>query len=531
MKWFKKKSAAQPGVPAAPSQGARRKRSGAPVALVILLVLSTVFFSLLVGVGGGIFAVAALLPVALFFVMAMTGSFSSFHFGGEGAFWAIFLSVVGTAFLDTISPVHTRGLVTVILMLLSFMAARGLRVFIGESSMGKAMVLLIGVFFITGLAGAIHSHPHLRATLYQAAYNLKLPLMIGLGFAVTLGDRSLRRFWRVQQAVLFISVLGCLFQLASPHLYHMVARGGANLGGANPLIPFLPLMAGPFSHPGVMAFTASLFFCLFVVRQLCGDGNRWENYFTMAGFLGIMLISGERQETFDGLIAALILVFISRVRYSIRAMVAVSLLVVVAAATLLAALGEDRVTRMAAEHGLAPSTHALEMPRAIMYNDAFYLARREFPLGTGFGTYGGDASKNFDRSVYESLGYHRYWWYRADLYLLDTYWPNLFAESGFLGGGAVLLFAMMMLGYALYQAWRVTDPGARLWWRMALVGQLLAFGSALTGPSYGDPSTVGVPFLFFGMAYMRARQLRLAQGAAAPAPSNGTVAAVPMRFA
>jgi hypothetical protein len=81
------------------------------------------------------------------------------------------------------------------------------------------------------------------------------------------------------------------------------------------------------------------------------------------------------------------------------------------------------------------------------------VAREYFPLGAGLGTYGGAGAQKFDLSLFLDLGFGRYWWFLQGKFLLDTYWPNIAAETGFLGAISLFVFYAIMWTTLLVRAW------------------------------------------------------------------------------
>lgn len=501
--------------PSSPRLAGQLRSSLSALPFVLVGLFSVVLFGGLVGLGAGLFALILVMPVMLFGALLFTNSFSSFRFGGEGVFWLILGAMLLSALVDTASPVRTRGVVSVLLIPLAFYALRGLYIFAGSSWLGKVMVLVFGLFFALGAAssfsaGRVHWYPF----FYQIAYDLKLPIMMLLGFAVTLSERGEDRFWLVVKVMLVICLAALALEFAAPSVHHLIARN-ANAGqGGNPLAAGLHLATGPFVHPGVLASIGSLFLCCVFVRRLSGRGSPMGNYVLLGGFMVVLLLAGERQEMFDALAACAIVLFTAKMKPRFSAVLLAVAAVALLLGVMLLALGPQHRAELGLQWGLMPSYQALGNPRTVFYLDGFHLANLHFPLGTGFGKFGGDAARMYDRSVYEMLGYStRYWWYRQDLYLLDTYWPNLFAETGWFGGAAVFLFGGLITLFSLQRAWTVEHARERMLWRLAFVGHFLAFTGSLTAPIYGDPAMVALPFLFFGMAYAYSLQLRRAEAA------------------
>lgn len=506
--------------PTMPRPGVTLRADLSMLPLVLIGLLSVLLFGALVGLGAGLFALMLVVPPLVFGVLLFTNSFSSFRFGGEGVFWLMLSLTLLTALADAVSPLRTRGLLSILLIPLAIYAVRGLFIFAGHSWLGKVMVLVFGLFFALGAAssisaGRIHWHPF----FYQIGYDLKLPIMLLLGFSVSFGERSEQRFWLVVKIMLTVCLGALALEYAVPSLHHLIARN-ANAGqNGNPLLPGLHLATGPFVHPGVLASFGALFLCCVFVRRLGGQGgnmgSKMGNNVLLFGFLLVLLLAGERQELFDALAACAILLFTAKMKPRFSAVLLALAAVALLLGAMLLLLGPGHRDELGLQWGLLPSYEALGNPRTVFYIDGFYLANMHFPLGTGFGKFGGDAARLYDRSVYDMLGYGtRYWWYRQDLYLLDTYWPNLFAETGWIGGSAVFLFGVLMTLFALQRAWVVRHVREKMLWRLAFVGHFLALTGSLTAPIYGDPNTVGLPFLFFGIAFAYSLQLRRAEAAA-----------------
>lgn len=86
--------------------------------------------------------------------------------------------------------------------------------------------------------------------------------------------------------------------------------------------------------------------------------------------------------------------------------------------------------------------------RRILQEDAINLANKYFPLGTGFGSFASSMSAQHYSKLYIKLLYYK----NPDLgrkseFLSDTFWPILFAQTGWIGTGA---FCLGILNMAIY---------------------------------------------------------------------------------
>ena len=74
-------------------------------------------------------------------------------------------------------------------------------------------------------------------------------------------------------------------------------------------------------------------------------------------------------------------------------------------------------------------------PRAILLKYGIETARRYFPLGAGFATYGSDMAKVYYSKLYYEYGFNniRRMGEHDGMYLNDNYWPMAMGQFGFIG--------------------------------------------------------------------------------------------------
>jgi hypothetical protein len=92
--------------------------------------------------------------------------------------------------------------------------------------------------------------------------------------------------------------------------------------------------------------------------------------------------------------------------------------------------------------------------RAALHTSAFTLAKEQFPLGTGAGTFGSMPARDIAYSpLYYRFGIFAM--YRGGpgdgKFLMDAWWPHILAESGFVGFG--FYAALVILG--LLKLWKI----------------------------------------------------------------------------
>lgn len=88
----------------------------------------------------------------------------------------------------------------------------------------------------------------------------------------------------------------------------------------------------------------------------------------------------------------------------------------------------------------------LQYARYMLYETSVKIANDYFPLGTGWSTFGSHYAAERYSPVYfiYGLGFHRELGYYNHMFLNDSYWPIVIAESGWLGFAAVLGFCIVL---------------------------------------------------------------------------------------
>ncbi|MFT8469952.1 MAG: hypothetical protein ABF661_03295, partial [Oenococcus sp.] len=92
-----------------------------------------------------------------------------------------------------------------------------------------------------------------------------------------------------------------------------------------------------------------------------------------------------------------------------------------------------------------------QTPRQLLFQGGMEVARRFFPLGSGFSTFGSDQAAKHYSELYYELGYNNMWGMQPnnELFLNDTFWPMLVAQFGFIGAVLYLLFLITQVQFML----------------------------------------------------------------------------------
>ena len=92
--------------------------------------------------------------------------------------------------------------------------------------------------------------------------------------------------------------------------------------------------------------------------------------------------------------------------------------------------------------------------RGLLVLGSLNLGAQHFPLGAGFGRFGTYASVLYYSDLYDQLGLSEIYGLTREnpYYLMDTYWPHVFAETGALG-----LMAMALFMWRIWRRVRLLD--------------------------------------------------------------------------
>ncbi len=340
------------------------------------------------------------------------------------------------------------------------------------------------------LLSSTFGRSHVMAMLWQLMYNLKLPLMFLAGSILIWDEQWKDKFRLAHKACLLISVVFLAIEVASPKLIHIIF-GGLQDWRPNELIgSFFNKNRSIFPHSGYLA-AFSVYFLFFSVYLYRGK----ERVVLCVLALMLLLLSGQRQETLAAILALLWVFVVSGKHWKL----ALAMVILVMPLLVLTIFSVDfSHNELLAQWGMARGTLS---ERAELTVAANHVANQYFPLGSGLGTYGGPGAQKFDLSLFEDLGFDRFWWFRKGEFLVDTYWPNIYAEAGWIAA-AILLLAYTTVFYNLSKKLSAThqsDNGLPLQ-KIALASFVFLLLNSPTSPLLTDPRGAFLAWLFVGGA-------------------------------
>lgn len=474
------------------------------VAIGFAVILFCLFFSVTIPFHLWLFSTPVVLLVAVVILGIALRVDKTYALHKEGLLWSCLVLTYGTAAMDLVLPFNASGLMEAwfIVIAVPLLLLHAPKYVAGNTVLKVVLGLIAGCLFL-GLVYALVYRVHHKAVAYQFLYNLKLPLMILAGLGVGWSLKTEKWIVRCTVAYIVYAAAWMALEFGAYGAYKSVARGLGEVSyTSNPfLFKMAPRLAGPFIHSGLLAMYSAFlggFLLIFVLsKRLIGI---WPRFLIFVLFI-FMVLAGQQQEMACALAGALLLLSIYKTKFRMSSVMIASVSVLIGSLVMLFFLQEaGQIDKLSQEWGFGSSYTDVTSARPVLYRGGFTIGAQYFPMGTGLGSYAGIGAKLFDREMYERLGFSQYWWYRADQFLLDTYWPNFIAESGWIGAALMILMVCILMAYTFYKAWVCEAPMTKRVWSAAFFCQFMIVGNSLTSPSYSDPNVSLLAFVLLGIA-------------------------------
>lgn len=304
------------------------------------------------------------------------------------------------------------------------------------------------VFLLTGLTSSVLNWqgPYVALLGLALAGKFFIYLLLSLSVPWRLGDAERAIRWCIPLAAIVLAA-GAIGFLA-PNIYeHYFAAAEGDIsyerGGINPF-------ALPFVNPGLYGWLMAVLL-LAAVTLSVERKSRTASMAIVASALGVL--ASLRRRPLLGILVALMSALAQLSRRQI-AIVVTAGVIALGAVLFYARDLIDIVVQDTVANYLDPLARD-RTARAALTVGGMTLAARHFPLGTGFGTYGGYVSERRFSPLYDELGMSTVYGLSPERpdYIQDTYWPHLLGEVGVAGAVAMLLF--------LYTLWRRVQSARR----------------------------------------------------------------------
>jgi hypothetical protein len=462
---------------------------------ITVFVLLSFFIGLTIAFMGEFAATiwAAFIFCGLFFVFLATSRID--HSGA--IFVTIFILFFLIQFVNKITGLPPLGIWQFFLAFFVFGVSKYLQYLKKLNLMFFGLVAFF-IYISLGALSTITGVSHFYAALYQILSNFKPLFLLIAGFAIRWTYKSEGSFWWVVKWFWLPSLLLVLFEWLFPGAYFSVFQGNSS---PDPTGIFPSRAVGPFRSPSLLAAVSAMFAILLYIKYLFDDSDQ-KKYLILYIFIYLLLIvfSVQRQELSTVVVTLFLIYLLSKPKELLFRLFVTSVLVAIFASVFWMFYSE-MIVNEASLWGVG-TYGEITHPRAQLYLGAIDIANKYFPLGSGWGTYGGAGAGKFDYSMYYQLGFHKLWWFKKENYLMDTYWPNPIGETGFLGAFFLMLFYLFIFFHALLKTLS-TNHKASVYWCFSCAGMLYLLGLSFTSPSFQDPMLSFLPLLSFGIAYNR----------------------------
>lgn len=303
----------------------------------------------------------------------------------------------------------------------------------------RNFIYILLLFLSIGFVSTYINNRSIIPAILQVFLDFKLVLIVlcvhDLYYRFNLDMRK----WMISviKLILFLNIPLIIFQTVSPTTYDILfdpegTAGVITLGGV-----VIERMVGLFWHPSELAtFTCFSSFIFLILLK----NRKWA----IISIIQLML-SYQRQETFTFIII-LGAIYVIRDYYDKNPFFWIKTIGVACLGIAFIFVFFYFFADSFSLYTDADSYEDIIDPRIIFSINSIYLADYYFPLGAGFGTFGGYAAYSYDSDVYYELGFMEYAFFREGTFMLDTYFPHIIGEVGYLG-----TICYLMTYYTLYK--------------------------------------------------------------------------------
>jgi len=219
-------------------------------------------------------------------------------------------------------------------------------------------------------------------------------------------------------------------------------------------------MQGIFPHPGVFGWAAAVTGCYGVAALLTGR-TAWRGGGIVSLGASMLGILGSLRRKPLGALPLVALYGVIRFAKGRQRWAVLAVLVVLGSGAAVLAAGRVEAEYRDALNYVDPL--APTMPRVLLYVTGAQIANARFPLGAGFGRFGGYASALDYSPLYDQYGLSGVYGLTPidPFFIMDTYWPHIAAETGWVGAAILLAFYLLLAGRTARVALRATDAATR----------------------------------------------------------------------
>lgn len=416
----------------------------------------------------------------------------------DSFFWLAFALIFAVDSLKKINGFSGNFVLEFSLILVAPLLVKPLARLLSESRFFKWWFAALAVFFMLSVLSSFFGRSHFLAATYQFLTNLKVILVLLLGFYIAWSARTEAVFWWIVRWLWLPTAILVAWQWAHPSSYFAAMPYAT--ASADTLGLFPSRAVGPFHHPTYLGLYMGVLTVFSMIHAASGAGRRY--YLIGLCYFLLLLASTQRQETAAAVVAtAAALSLLHGKRFALRsALVGLGAVVMMSGAAWL--FIKDNLMQEATRWGIIGHS-AIQQPRQVLYLHAVEIADQYAPLGSGLGTFASAGAQKFDISLYLDRGFARYSWFYKQNVLMDTYWTNFLAETGWATTILLIVLMVLLVWFTASRSLKTYPIEVRRFWLLAFGGMFFTFLLSLTSPSYQDPGLFLVPGIFLGVAYNR----------------------------
>jgi len=300
----------------------------------------------------------------------------------------------------------------------------------------KGFFLFLVIYWLFAITSSLFGGGTFVQALYQFVLDSKYIIIFLYCYGAyreNISEKYLDKFFKF---FVLINIPFVLLQLLTPDIYDTIFPLGAHHGSFFTASgDAFTRTAGILWFTGTLAFFSALASGFFLIKIWKLNASK-ENYLYLILSILLLLSTLSRGEIASFILAATLsyLFFISnkKIRH-------INLVFIFAVVTGITVSNASFIEKGLVEIGFNETAAGITLaPRAKMMSSALSEANQNFPLGAGLGTLGGQAAVVYDSDLYYKHGFQYQWYFEQGLFLTDTYWPKIIAESGWLG--ALFLF-------------------------------------------------------------------------------------------
>lgn len=342
----------------------------------------------------------------------------------------------------------------IILLLFFPVAFKGVMVALEDKNL-RMMCLLFLIYIFLGLVSSVFSGIPILAVLYQLIDSIKFPIVLMVFLGLNFESAEKAKITYFIKFILVLSLFLTVFKYIDISAYRSVFSGSLK-GIINSQGSFIYNTEGAFWHASQVAFFASTAFVYFYF----GKSERYRVHWLSLSFL-LLILAIQRQELFSLLVSLFFCwLFFEPLKSKKNKFVMGACVITVISFFMLLNLSTitNYLSVEISNLGLDNVEYS-EAARVVLLRDSFFIASDYFPLGSGFGSFGGLGAFLANRDLYEDLFYNDYYFYRENMFLLDVGWSQVVAETGWIGFALYLCAIYNLLTYLKKQVAIGGDAG------------------------------------------------------------------------